>query len=107
MTRRRREIRAQLAELFFSAESAARRMLLASLGNVASELAQDVQPVATNRALEEAALRRDRAGFTKLLEGALSLSRDQAERIMATHPASRCWSPPRRWRCRRSRCSAC
>ena len=71
-----------LAELFFSAESAARRMLLASLGNVESELAQDVHPVATNRALEEAALRRDRAGFTKLLEGALSLSRDQAERII-------------------------
>ena len=71
-----------LAELFLSAESAARRMLLASLGNVESELAQEVQPVATNRALEEAALRRDRAGFTKLLEGALSLSRDQAERII-------------------------
>jgi len=71
-----------LAELFFSAESAARRMLLASLGNVESELAQEVQPVATNRALEEAALRRDRAAFTKLLEGALSLSRDQAERII-------------------------
>ena len=71
-----------LAELFLSAESAARRMLLASLGNVESELAQEVQPVATNRALEEAALRRDRAAFTKLLEGALSLSRDQAERII-------------------------
>jgi uncharacterized protein (DUF2336 family) len=71
-----------LAELFFSAESAARRMLLASLGNVESDLAQEVQPVATNRALEEAALRRDRAAFTKLLEGALSLSRDQAERII-------------------------
>ena len=70
-----------LAELFFSAEPAARRMLLASLGSVESEIPQGVQPVETNRALEDAALKRDRAGFTKLLEGALSLSRDQAERI--------------------------
>ena len=82
-------------------------MLLASLGSAESETAQSVQPVETNRALEDAALRRDRAGFTNLLEGALSLSRDQAERIIGDNPASRCWSPPRRWRCRRSRCSAC
>jgi uncharacterized protein (DUF2336 family) len=71
-----------LAELFFSAEPAARRMLLASLGGVEAEPAQAVQPVATNRALEEAALRRDRAGFTRLLEGALGLSHAQAERVI-------------------------
>ena len=57
-------------------------MLLASLAGGEPEVAQEVQPVATNRALEEAALRRDRAGVTKMLEGALSLSRDQAERII-------------------------
>ena len=71
-----------LAELFFSAEPAARRMLLASLGSVEAEMPQSVQPVETNRALEAAALRRDRAGFSKLLESALGLSREQAERIV-------------------------
>jgi hypothetical protein len=71
-----------LAELFFSAESAARRMLLESLGSVEAETPQSVQPVETNRALEEAALRRDRAGFVKLLESALGLSHQQAERIV-------------------------
>ena len=71
-----------LAELFFSAKSAARRMLLESLGSVESETPQSVQPVETNRALEDAALRRDRAGFVKLLESALGLSHQQAERIV-------------------------
>ena len=45
-----------------------------SLGSVESETPQSVQPVETNRALEDAALRRDRAGFVKLLESALGLS---------------------------------
>lgn len=71
-----------LAELFFSADSGARRMLLASLGSVEAEMPQSVQPVETIRALEAAALGRDRARFTKLLEGALGLSREQAERIV-------------------------
>jgi len=72
-----------LADLFFSAEPAERRMLLMSLGSVESEKPQAVQPIETNRALETAALGRDRAGFAKLLESALGLSRDQAERINA------------------------
>ncbi|TMI99386.1 MAG: DUF2336 domain-containing protein [Alphaproteobacteria bacterium] len=71
-----------LAELFFSAEPGARRALLMSLGSVESETPQSVQPVETNRALEAAALRRDRAGFNKLLQGALGISHEQAERIV-------------------------
>src|SRR5437763_2203217 len=70
-----------LAELFFSAISSERRMLLMSLGSVEGEEPQSVQPVATNQALEAAALGRDRAGFTKLLENALSLTHEQAQRI--------------------------
>jgi len=72
-----------LAELFFSAETAERRILLTSLGSVESETPQTVQPVETNRALEAAALGRDRAGFTKLLENALSLTQEQAARIVS------------------------
>jgi len=71
-----------LAELFFSAASSERRMLLMSLGAVETEEPQNIQPVATNQALETAALARDRAGFTKLLENALSLTYEQAERIV-------------------------
>jgi Uncharacterised protein conserved in bacteria (DUF2336) len=71
-----------LAELFFSADSSERRMLLMSLGAVEGEAPQSVQPAATNQALEAAALGRDRAGFTKLLENALGLTHEQAERIV-------------------------
>src|SRR5205085_9676523 len=72
-----------LADLFFAAEPAERRMLLMSLGSVESEKPQAIQPVETNRALEAAALARDRAGFTKLVQSALGLSHEQAERIVA------------------------
>jgi uncharacterized protein (DUF2336 family) len=72
-----------LADLFFSATSAERRMLLMSLGSAETEAPQKVEPVATNQALEAAALGRDRAGFAKLLENALSLTHDQAERIVS------------------------
>jgi uncharacterized protein DUF2336 len=72
-----------LAELFFSAASAERRMLFMSLGSVETEEPQKVEPVATNQALEAAALGRDRAGFTKLLENALGLTNEQAERIVS------------------------
>ena len=71
-----------LAELFFSAEAAERRILLMSLGSVDSETPQAVQPAETNRALEAAALGRDRAGFTQILEYALGLTHEQAERIV-------------------------
>ena len=72
-----------LADLFFSADSSARRMLLMSLGAVESEEPQRVQPAATNQALEAAALGRDREGFTKLLENALGLTHEQAQRIVS------------------------
>ncbi|MGB9364958.1 MAG: DUF2336 domain-containing protein [Xanthobacteraceae bacterium] len=71
-----------LADLFFSADSSERRMLLMSLGSVEGEAPQSVQPAATNQALEVAALGRDRAGFTKVLEHALGLTHEQAERIV-------------------------
>jgi len=78
-----RESEIGLADLFFSAEPAERRILLMSLGSVEAETPQAVQPVETNRALEAAALGRDPAGFTKLLENALGLTHEQAERIVA------------------------
>ena len=78
-----RESELGLADLFFSAEPAERRILLMSLGSVESETPQAVQPVETNRALEAAALGRDPAGFTKVLENALGLTHEQAERIVA------------------------
>jgi hypothetical protein len=71
-----------LADLFFSADSSERRMLLMSLGSAEGEEPQSVQPAATNQALEAAALGRDRASFTKILEGALALTLEQAERIV-------------------------
>ncbi|HMK82031.1 MAG TPA: DUF2336 domain-containing protein [Xanthobacteraceae bacterium] len=71
-----------IADLFFSADPAARRMLLLSLGDAEAEPPQSVQPVETIRALEAAALGRDRAGFIRLIEGALSLSQTQAERLV-------------------------
>ena len=71
-----------IAELFFSADSAARRVLLMSLGNAETETPQSVLPVETIRALEAAALGRDRDGFTTLIENALGLSCAQAERIV-------------------------
>jgi len=81
-TRPTKDQEVALAELFFSADSSARRMLLMSLGSAETEEPQKVQPVATNQALETAALARDRAGFTKVLENALSLTHEQAERIV-------------------------
>src|SRR5262249_55219863 len=71
-----------IAELFFSADSQARRTLLLTLGDAENEAPQKVQPTATIHALEEAALGRDRARFVQLIEGALSLSREQAERVV-------------------------
>ena len=71
-----------LADLFFSADPAERRVLLMSLGSAETEKPQMVEPAETNRALEAAALGRDRTGFSKLLEGALGLSHEQVERIV-------------------------
>ena len=71
-----------IADLFFSADSAARRTLLLSLGNADSEAPQSVRPLETLRALESAALSRDPIGFTTLIENALSLTPSQAERFV-------------------------
>ena len=73
----------ELAELFFSADPAARRMLLMSLGSAAAAKPQGAPPAGTIQALEAAALGRDRGTFTKLLGNALGLSQAQAERIVA------------------------
>ncbi len=79
----RHDAEIELADLFFSAEPAERRILLMSLGSIEAETPQAVQPIETNRALEAAALGRDPAGFTRLLENALGLTHEQAERIVA------------------------
>ena len=97
-----------LAELFFSADSAARRMLLASLGGVEPEVPQSVQPVETNPgARGQRRSRRDRAVFTRLLEGALGLSREQAERIIGDKSGEPLLVAAKALAMPRSRCSAC
>ena len=74
----------ELAELFFSAESAARRVLLM---NLASADPRDM-PVSARPAmtavprLEAAALARDADKFTLLLEQTLDLTREHARRIV-------------------------
>jgi hypothetical protein len=78
----------ELAGLFFAADPAARRMLLMSVGNAEGEapaapmVSPREQPNETIRALESAALSRNRAKFTSLLEQALRLTREKAERIV-------------------------
>jgi uncharacterized protein (DUF2336 family) len=78
----------ELAGLFFAADPAARRMLLMSVGNAEGEapaapmVSPREQPNETIRALESAALSRNRAKFTGLLEQALRLTREKAERIV-------------------------
>ncbi len=71
-----------IAELFFAADPSARRTLLLSLGDADSETPPSVQPLETIRALEAAALGRDRIAFTRLIESALSLTASQAERFV-------------------------
>ena len=78
-----REVRDRDRRTVLLGRSAARRMLLVSLGSVEAETPQSVQPLETIRALEAAALGRDRVGFTTLIESALGLTREQAERIVA------------------------
>jgi uncharacterized protein (DUF2336 family) len=78
----------ELAGLFFAADPAARRMLLMSVGNAEGEepaapmVSPREQPNETIRALESAALSRNRARFTGLLEQALRLTHEKAERIV-------------------------
>lgn len=75
-----------LAELFLSSDSQERRILLMSLGGIEIERPQTVRPEETIRALETAALGRDREGFVRLIENALGLSHAHAER-MVTDPS--------------------
>ena len=78
----------ELAGLFFAADPAARRMLLMSVGNAEGEapaapmVSPREQPNETIRALESAALSRNRAKFTSLLEQALRLTHEKAEQIV-------------------------
>jgi hypothetical protein len=78
----------ELAGLFFAADPAARRMLLMSVGSAEGEapaappVSPREQPNETVRALESAALSRNRARFTGLLEQALRLTREKAEQIV-------------------------
>src|SRR5947209_2537240 len=78
----------ELAGLFFAADAAARRMLLMSIGNAEGEapaapmVSPREQPDETIRALESAALSRNRAKFTSLLAQALRLAHEKAERIV-------------------------
>ena len=78
----------ELAGLFFAADPAARRMLLLSVGNAEGEppaapmVSPREQPNETIRALESAALSRDRAKFTGLLGQALRLTHEKAEQIV-------------------------
>ncbi len=72
-----------LAELFLSSNSQERRILLMSLGGIETERPQTVRPEETIRALETAALGRDRPAFIRLIESALGLSHAQAERIVS------------------------
>jgi uncharacterized protein (DUF2336 family) len=78
---RAREGEIELAELFFSADPAGRRILLMSLGG--AEAPRPPAPAhETIGALETAALARNRAEFAALLERALGITREKAERIV-------------------------
>ena len=78
----------ELAGLFFAADPAARRMLLMSVGNAEGEAPAEPmvspreQPNETIRALESAALSRNRAEFTSLLEQTLRLTHEKAAQIV-------------------------
>jgi len=76
-----RESDIELADLFFSADPAGRRILLMSLGS-AEPQPSPAKPHETIGALETAALARNRAEFTVLLERALGIAREKAERIV-------------------------
>ena len=82
--RARQDSNFELAELFFAADPAARRILLTSLGTAEGTApAAPAQPDKSIGALETAALARNRAEYARLLEQALRLQPDQAERIVA------------------------
>lgn len=74
----------ELAELFFSADSVGRRVLLMNLADTDGAPARrGAAPGEDVSRLEVAALARDTAGFVAGLEEALGITREQAQRIVA------------------------
>jgi hypothetical protein len=72
----------ELAELFFSADSAGRRVLLMNLADEAGEARKRSTPSEAVSRLEIAALERDANKFAGILEQSLNLTHEQARRIV-------------------------
>jgi uncharacterized protein (DUF2336 family) len=74
-----------LTSLFFSAPAEERRLILVNLDVAASKPARRIMPVASEliRRLENAALNRNPGEFSRILERALGVDRDLAEKITA------------------------
>jgi hypothetical protein len=72
-----------LTSLFFSAPPDERRLILVNLDVAASKPARRVMPVASEliRQLESAALKRNPGEFSRVLERALGVDRDLAEKV--------------------------
>ena len=74
-----------LTSLFFSAPAEERRLILVNLDVAASKPVRRIMPVASEliRRLENAALNRNPGEFSRVLERALGVDRDLAEKITA------------------------
>ncbi len=72
-----------LAELFFAAGAEERRLILGNLDVAADTAERRISPVSSEviRRLENAALQQNTGEFSRILERALGISRDLAERI--------------------------
>jgi uncharacterized protein (DUF2336 family) len=74
----------ELAELFFSADSAGRRVLLMNLAEAGeAPMRRGAAPSEAVSRLEVAALARDTNGFVAEMGAALELTREQAQRLIA------------------------
>ncbi len=75
--------RNDLVELFFAASTEERRLILTNLDVVAETTARRPAPAASEviRRLENAALQRNPGEFSRMLERALGISRELAERV--------------------------
>ena len=82
-----RPARDDLIELFFSASPEERRLILINLDIVSGAHRSRPLPVAGElaRRLENAALRRDQGEFVRILERALEVSRELAQKITEDH----------------------
>jgi Uncharacterised protein conserved in bacteria (DUF2336) len=76
-------VRNDLVELFFAADSKERRLILTNLDVAAESAARRPAPASSEviRRLENAALQRNPSEFSHMLERALGISRELAERI--------------------------